>query len=130
MNTLQATLKMMPISIEEDREYIDRAIELQKKRAEIDGQLDLMKAFLRMQYIKTGDAKLQGTKGTVTVSVPKDCDPYVDDDFDVVFDTNNFSSTKLEKLVNKLVKDGKTSRRTMERCRKQGTRKLSLSFPR
>ena len=130
MNTLQATLKMMPISIEEDREYIDRAIELQKKRAEIDGQLDLMKACLRMQYIKTGDAKLQGTKGTVTVSVPKDCDPYVDDDFDVVFDTNNFSSTKLEKLVNKLVKDGKTSRRTMERCRKQGTRKLSLSFPR
>ena len=116
-----------------DSEYqaeVDRAIELQKKLVEIDDQLDAIKVSLRLQYIKTGKTKLQGTQGTITVSVPEDCEPYMNDDFDVVVATNNFSSTKLQKLVNKLIKNGKTSRRTMERCRSKGTRKVSLSFPR
>jgi hypothetical protein len=113
----------------ERRQYVDRAIELQKKCAEIEGQLDAMKVCLRHQYINTGETKLRGATGTITVSVPKDCAPYLDALCDVVVATNNFSSTKLQKLVNKLVKNGKTSRRTMERCRSEGTRKISLSFP-
>tara|TARA_R110000824_G_scaffold398709_1_gene603122 strand:- start:589 stop:1038 length:450 start_codon:yes stop_codon:yes gene_type:complete len=121
------------VLLKPDNEYqeeVDLAIELQKKRVEIDDQLDAIKVSLRLQYIKTGKTKLQGTQGTITVSVPEDCEPYMNDDFDVVVATNNFSSTKLQKLVNKLIKNGKTSRRTMERCRSKGTRKISLSFPR
>ena len=121
------------VLLKPDSEYqdeVDLALELQKKRVEIDDQLDAIKVSLRLQYIKTGNTKLQGTQGTITVTKPEDCDPYVDDAFDVRYDTNNFSSIKLQKLVNKLVKNGKTSRRTMERCRSKGTRKVSLSFPR
>jgi len=121
------------VLLKPDNEYqeeVDLAIELQKQRVEIDDQLDAIKVSLRLQYIKTGKTKLQGTQGTITVSVPEDCEPYMNDDFDVVVATNNFSSTKLQKLVNKLIKNGKTSRRTMERCRSKGTRKVSLSFPR
>ena len=121
------------VLLKPDNEYqeeVDLAIELQKKRVEIDDQLDAIKVSLRLQYIKTGNKKLQGTQGTIIVSVPEDCEPYMNDDFDVVVATNNFSSTKLQKLVNKLIKNGKTSRRTMERCRSKGTRKISLSFPR
>ena len=137
MNTLQETLidittagyEAMAKGDDADSEFVDRAIELQKQRAEIDDQLDVMKASLRLQYIKTGVVKLLGTKGTIMVSVPKDCDPYVDDDFDVVYDTNGYLSSKLLKLVNRLVAKGKVSRSTVERCRSEGTRKLSLSFP-
>ena len=113
----------------DDREYIDQAIELQCQRDEIDRQLNLMKASLRLEYLKTGATKFQGHSGVIIVSVPEDCEPYMNDDFDVVVATNNFSSTKLQTLVNRLIKNGKTSRRTMERCRTKGTRKLSVSFP-
>jgi len=112
-----------------DSEYVDLAIQQYKKHAEVGTQLEAMKACLRLAHVRTGLVKLEGKLGTITVAVPKDATLYVNDDFNVVYDTNKYSSTKLLKLVERLVARGKVSPRTLERCRSDGTAKLGLKFP-
>jgi len=112
-----------------DSEYVDLAIQQYKKYDEVKSQLEAMKACLRLEHVRTGLRKLEGKQGTITVAVPKDATLYVNDDFNVVYDTNKYSSTKLLKLVERLVARGKVSRSTLERCRSEGTTKLNLKFP-
>ena len=111
-----------------DEDFVDRAISLHHKISEMVDLEKTIKASLRMTYIQTGEKELHGTKQSITVSDPKD-KAYMNDDYDVVIDTNNYNPTSVLKALKRAVEDGKVSKRTLERCRKVGTKKVPLTFP-
>jgi hypothetical protein len=116
------------LHIDSEVSLVDQAIELYKKNAETENALKTIKASLRMIYMETESKELHGTKQFIKVS-DKNNEAYIDKDSDVVIDTNNYNPTSVLKALKRAVEDGKVSKRTLERCRKPGTKKVPLIFP-
>jgi hypothetical protein len=116
------------LHIDSEVSLVDEAIKLYKENAETENVLKTLKASLRTLYIQTGVKELRGTKQSIKVS-DKNNEAYIDEKSDVVIDTNNYNHTLLLKALQRAVEDGKVSKRTLERCRKPSTKKVSLGFP-
>ena len=116
------------LHIDSEVSLVDQAIDLYKKNAEAENVLKTLKASLRMLYIQTGVKELRGTKQSIKVS-DKNNEAYIDEESDVVIDTNNYNPTSVLKALKRAVEDGKVSKRTLDRCRKAGTKKVPLIFP-
>ena len=116
------------LHIDSEVSLVDQAIDLYKKNAEAENVLKTLKASLRMLYIQTGVKELRGTKQSIKVS-DKNNEAYIDEESDVVIDTNNYNPTLVLKALKRAVEDGKVSKRTLDRCRKAGTKKVPLIFP-
>ena len=116
------------LHIDSEVSLVDEAIKLYKENAETENVLKTLKASLRMLYIQTGVKELRGTKQSIKVS-DKNNEAYIDEESDVVIDTNNYNPTLVLKALKRAVEDGKVSKRTLERCRKPSTKKVSLTFP-
>ena len=116
------------LHIDSEIALVDRAIKLYNKNAETENALKTIKASLRMIYMETESKELHGTKQFIKVS-DKNNEAYIDKDSDVVIGTNNYNPTLVLKALKRAVEDGKVSKRTLERCRKTGTKKVPLIFP-
>ena len=116
------------LHIDSEVTLVDKAIDAYKKNAEAENVLKTLKASLRMIYIETESKELQGTKQSIKVS-DKNNEAYIDKESNVVIGTNNYNHTLMLKALQRAVDDGKISKRTLERCRKTGTKKVSLIFP-
>jgi hypothetical protein len=116
------------LHIDSEVALVDKAIDAYKKNAEAENVLKTLKASLRMIYIETESKELQGTKQSIKVS-DKNNEAYIDKESNVVIGTNNYNPTLVLKALKRAVEDGKISKRTLERCRKAGTKKVPLIFP-
>ena len=116
------------LHIDSEVTLVDQAIDAYKKNAEAENVLKTLKASLRMIYIETESKELQGTKQSIKVR-DKNNEAYIDKESNVVIDTNNYNPTSVLKALKRAVEDGKVSKRTLDRCRKAGTKKVPLIFP-